>query len=72
MKSSTKSCEWPLGNPLMLKYHDTEWGVPVHDDRKHFEYMILDGAQAGLSWQTVLNNRENYRKAFHNFEPKKI
>jgi DNA-3-methyladenine glycosylase I len=72
MKSSTKSCEWPLGNPLMLKYHDTEWGVPVHDDRKHFEYMILDGAQAGLSWQTVLNKRENYRKAFHNFDPKKI
>lgn len=56
----------------MLHYHDTEWGVPVHDDRKHFEFIVLDGAQAGLSWQTILNKRENYRKAFDNFDPDKV
>ena len=67
-----KSCEWPGENKLMIKYHDTEWGVPTHDDRKLFELLMLDNAQAGLSWQTVLNKRENYRKAFDNFEPAKI
>ncbi len=56
----------------MIEYHDTEWGVPVHDDRVLFEFLILEGAQAGLSWQTVLNKRENYRKAFSNFDAKKI
>jgi len=56
----------------MVEYHDTEWGVPVHDDRTLFEFLILEGAQAGLSWQTVLNKRQNYRKAFSNFDPKKI
>jgi DNA-3-methyladenine glycosylase I len=56
----------------MIKYHDTEWGVPVHDDRKLFEFLVLDAAQAGLSWQTVLLKRENYRKAFDNFEVEKV
>jgi len=73
MKHSKKrTCEWPGSNPLMKKYHDKEWGVPLHDDQKIFEFLILEGAQAGLSWQTVLNKRENYRKAFHNFNVKKI
>ena len=56
----------------MIEYHDTEWGVPLHDDRKLFEFLMLDNAQAGLSWQTILNKRENYRKAFDNFDPIKI
>jgi DNA-3-methyladenine glycosylase I len=56
----------------MIAYHDTEWAVPVHDDRTLFEFLILEGAQAGLSWQTVLNKRENYRKAFHKFDAKAI
>ena len=67
-----KRCAWPTDNPLMIEYHDTEWGVPVHDDKKLFEFLILEGAQAGLSWQTVLNKRENYRKAFSSFDPAKI
>lgn len=67
-----KRCGWPEENKLMIEYHDTEWGTPVHDDRKLFEMLMLDNAQAGLSWQTVLNKRENYRKAFDNFEPAKI
>lgn len=65
-------CTWSTHDPLMMQYHDEEWGVPLHDDRKLFEFLILEGAQAGLSWQTVLNKRENYRKAFHYFDPKKI
>jgi DNA-3-methyladenine glycosylase I len=56
----------------VLLYHDTEWGVPVHEDRKLFEFLVLEGAQAGLSWQTVLNKRENYRKAFDGFDPAKV
>ena len=69
-----RRCQWAtMGNsPLMVEYHDKEWGVPVHDDRTLFEFLVLEGAQAGLSWQTVLNKRENYRKAFHAFEPTKI
>jgi DNA-3-methyladenine glycosylase I len=66
------SCEWPSGDPLMTEYHDTEWGVPVHDDRKHFEFFVLDCFQAGLSWKTVLHKRENFRKAFDNFDYRKI
>jgi DNA-3-methyladenine glycosylase I len=66
------TCGWSGGNPLMIQYHDTEWGTPLHDDRKLFEYLLLDNAQAGLSWQTILNKRENYRKAFDNFDPNKI
>ena len=65
-------CNWPGDDSLMIKYHDEEWGIPVHDDRLLFEYMILDAFQAGLSWRTVLHKRENFRKAFDNFEPKKI
>jgi DNA-3-methyladenine glycosylase I len=66
-----KWCTW-ASNPLMIEYHDTEWGVPVHDDRILFEFLLLEGVQAGLTWQTILNKRENYRKAFSNFEPLKI
>lgn len=65
-------CAWPLGHPLMIHYHDTEWGVPLHDDRKLFEFLVLDAAQAGLSWRTVLLKRENYRQAFDNFDAEKI
>ena len=64
-------CSWP-GNPLAIKYHDREWGVPVRNDRKLFEYLILEGAQAGLSWDTILAKRGNYRKAFDGFDLKKI
>ena len=65
-------CGWPGDDELMLRYHDTEWGVPLHDDRKLFEFLLLDNAQAGLSWRTILHKRENYRKAFDNFDPEKI
>ncbi len=70
----TSRCDWSSisNNPLMLRYHDKEWGVPAHNDKTLFEYLILEGAQAGLSWQTVLNKRENYRKAFHSFHPSRI
>ena len=67
-----RSCDWPADNPLMAEYHDTEWGVPVHDDRKLFEFLVLDAAQAGLSWLTVLKKRKNYRKAFRQFDPEKV
>jgi len=69
---SKKRCSWPTDSPLMIKYHDEEWGVPVHDDKKLFEALVLDGAQAGLSWETVLKKRENYRKAFDDFDPAKV
>lgn len=65
-------CEWCGTDSLYVKYHDKEWGVPVHNDNKHFEMIILDGAQAGLSWLTILRKRENYRKAFDNFNPVKV
>ncbi len=65
-------CGWSGTDPLYIEYHDKEWGVPVHDDRKLFEMLILEGAQAGLSWITILRKRENYRKAFDNFDAKKI
>jgi len=65
-------CQWTGNDALYQKYHDEEWGVPVHDDRKLFEMLILEGAQAGLSWITILRKRENYRKAFDNFDAKKI
>ena len=67
-----KRCPWVNSNPLMLKYHDEEWGVPVFDDAVLFEFLILEGAQAGLSWETVLNKRENYRRAFDGFDVEKI
>jgi DNA-3-methyladenine glycosylase I len=62
-------CDWAGTEPLYLAYHDNEWGLPEHDDRKLFEMLVLEGAQAGLSWSTILNKRENYRRAFDNFEP---
>jgi DNA-3-methyladenine glycosylase I len=65
-------CGWSGTDPLYIEYHDKEWGVPVHDDRKLFEMLILEGAQAGLSWITILRKRENYKKAFDNFDAKKI
>src|SRR5512141_524077 len=66
------TCSWGTTNPLMLAYHDTEWGVPVHDDRKLFEFLLLDGFQAGVSWSVVLNKRKNFRKAFSDFNPRRI
>jgi DNA-3-methyladenine glycosylase I len=66
-------CGWANPkNPLYLSYHDTEWGVPVHDDQRLFEFLVLEGAQAGLSWETILNKREAYRKAFDQFDPHKV
>ena len=67
-----KTCEWPTGAKDMIEYHDKEWGVPLHDDRRLFEYLLLDTFQAGLSWRTILKKRENFRKAFHGFNPGKI
>jgi len=61
-------CEWSVSDPLYVSYHDEEWGVPIHDDRLLFEFLILEGAQAGLSWLTILKKRDNYRKAFDNFD----
>jgi len=66
-----KRCHWAR-TELSVAYHDREWGVPVHDDRALFEFLILEGAQAGLSWETILRKRENYRRAFDNFDPKKV
>ena len=65
-------CAWPGDDPLYLAYHDEEWGVPVHDDRILFEFLTLEGAQAGLSWITILRKREAYRRAFSNFEPSRV
>ena len=65
-------CEWANSSALYLDYHDTEWGVPVHDERTLFEFLILEGAQAGLSWSTILNKRQAYIQAFENFEPTKV
>jgi DNA-3-methyladenine glycosylase I len=65
-------CSWAGEDPHMIAYHDMEWGVPVHDDRLLFEFLLLEGAQAGLSWRTVLNKREAYRSAFHKFDPERI
>lgn len=65
-------CAWPGDDPLMIQYHDEEWGVPLHDDRKHFEFIVLDGNQAGLSWRTVLYKRENFRAAFDQFDVNKV
>ena len=67
-----RSCEWPAGDPLMQRYHDMEWGTPVHKDRKHFEFLILEGAQAGLSWRTILHRREGYRRAYAGFDPARV
>src|SRR6058998_4020974 len=68
-----KRCSWAsVDGPLLLQYHDDEWGVPVHSDRKHFEVLVLSGAQTGLSWSLVLKKREGYRRAFDDFDPEKV
>ncbi len=67
-----RTCDWPGDDPLMIRYHDEEWGVPVKDDLKLFEFLVLESAQAGLSWKTILHKREGYRKLFANFDQKKI
>ena len=73
MAAEPKRCFWvSLDKPYYVDYHDTEWGVPVHDDQRHFEMLILEGAQAGLSWSIVLNKREGYRRAFSDFNPEKV
>jgi DNA-3-methyladenine glycosylase I len=70
---TNKRCPWgDSEDPQYVAYHDREWGVPVHDDRRLFEFLVLEGAQAGLSWSTILNKRENYRRAFAGFDPKKV
>jgi len=70
---TTKRCAWvSIDNPLMVQYHDREWGVPVHDDRRHYEFLVLEAAQAGLSWSIVLKKREGYRRAFSEFDPEKV
>ncbi len=71
MKSMIR-CPWPSDDSLMIKYHDKEWGVPLHNERKLFEFLILEGFQAGLSWRTILHKRENFRKAFDNFDYNKV
>lgn len=65
-------CAWGSSNPLMIEYHDTEWGVPLHDEQKLFEFLVLEGMQAGLSWNTILNKRQDFRAAFHNFDPQRV
>jgi DNA-3-methyladenine glycosylase I len=72
MPSTPTRCPWCGSDPLYTAYHDTEWGVPCHDERALFEFLILEGAQAGLSWITILRKRENYRRAYHGFDPAKI
>jgi DNA-3-methyladenine glycosylase I len=71
MATDPTRCEWATGE-LMAAYHDTEWGVPVHDDPKHFEFLVLEGAQAGLSWLTILKRRQQYRRVFADFDPGKV
>jgi DNA-3-methyladenine glycosylase I len=72
LSQKVSRCTWAGDDPLMLRYHDEEWGVPVHDDRRLFEFIVLEGAQAGLNWMTVLRRREAYRAAFADFDPIKI
>ena len=68
-----RRCAWASGDdPLMQAYHDREWGVPIHDDRRHFEFLVLEGAQAGLSWSTILRKRAGYARAFAGFDPAKV
>ncbi|MBT3786103.1 DNA-3-methyladenine glycosylase I [bacterium] len=73
MNNSFKRCAWVGdGKELMALYHDQEWGIEVHDDQKHFEFLVLEGAQAGLSWETILKRREGYRRLFHQFDPQRV
>jgi DNA-3-methyladenine glycosylase I len=71
-ESNRRVCRWAGDDPLMRRYHDEEWGAPVHDDRRLFEFLTLEGAQAGLSWSTILKKRENYREAFAGFDPARV
>lgn len=68
----SKNCTWPANDALMIEYHDNEWGIPLHDDRKLFEFLVLDAFQAGLSWRTILHKRENFRRAFDNYDVQEI
>ena len=70
--AAAERCAWPGADPLMVAYHDVEWGTPTHDDGEHFEYIVLDSFQAGLSWRTILHKRENFRAAFADFDPERI
>jgi DNA-3-methyladenine glycosylase I len=72
MKKNRQTCSWPASDPFLIEYHDKEWGVPLHDDRTLFEFLVLEGFQAGLSWLTVLRKREHFRKAFDNFDFQKV
>jgi len=72
MSKTLIRCAWAGNDPRTIAYHDQEWGVPLHDDNKLFEFLVLEGMQAGLSWSTILNKRENFRKAFHGFDPAKV
>jgi DNA-3-methyladenine glycosylase I len=72
MTDARDRCDWGQVSPLMRRYHDEEWGVPLHDDRCHFEFLVLDAFQAGLSWATILNKRENFRRAFAGFDPVRV
>jgi DNA-3-methyladenine glycosylase I len=72
LPDARRRCPWSLGSLEYVRYHDDEWGVPVHDERRLFEFLILEGAQAGLSWSTILHKREGYRRAFANFDPAKV
>ena len=72
MVKKVERCPWSEGDALMMEYHDKEWGVPLHDDRKLFEFLVLEGMQAGLSWATVLRKRENFRRAFDGFDPRTV
>ena len=71
-KTEIHRCQWCLSDPIYIKYHDEEWGVPVHDDKKLFEFLVLEGAQAGLSWLTVLKRRQGYKEAFCNFDVNRV
>jgi len=72
MTGHVERCPWSMGSDMYRAYHDSEWGVPVHDDSRQFEFLILEGAQAGLSWSTILNKRDGYRAAYDNFDPVKV
>ncbi|MDH5805615.1 MAG: DNA-3-methyladenine glycosylase I, partial [Gemmatimonadota bacterium] len=72
MSDAKPRCDWPANDILMIAYHDNEWGVPVHNDKLHFEFLILDAFQAGLSWRTILYKRENFREAFDGFDVERV
>ncbi len=72
MSYKSKTCTWPGNDAEMIRYHDTEWGVPIHNERKIFEFLVLESAQAGLSWKTILHKRKGYKKLFANFDPQKV